>query len=47
MPQWSATSDAWAFAREGSFLEGEERMDVLVIDVWAKGMKEPVTLIQN
>jgi len=47
MPQWTATSDAWAFAREGSFREGEDRTDVLVIDFWAKGMKEPVTLIQK
>ncbi len=47
MPQWTATSDAWAFAREGSFREGQERTDVLVIDFWAKGMKEPVTLIQK
>jgi len=47
MPQWSASSDAWAFAREGSFRQGQDRTDVLVIDFWAKGMKEPLTLIQK
>ncbi len=47
MPQWTATSDAWAFAREGSVREGQDRTDVLIIDFWAKGMKEPVTLIQR
>jgi hypothetical protein len=47
MPEWSTTSEAWAFAREASFREGEDRTDVLVIDFWARGMKEPATLIQK
>lgn len=41
------SADAWAFAREGSFREGKEATDVIVVDFWARGMSAPVTLIQR
>ena len=43
----SDSAEAWAFAREGSFQEGKDQTDVLVIDFWAKGMSAPVTIIQR
>ena len=41
------TADAWAFAREGLLTEGNGKVEVLAVDFWAKGMKEPVTLFQR
>jgi hypothetical protein len=41
-------AEAWAFAREGawSMQEGGEAQDVLVVDFWAKGLLNPLTVIQ-
>ena len=41
-----ADADAWAFAREGQFKEGDKYVDVISIDVWAKGMAAPITFVQ-
>lgn len=37
----------WAFAREGLMPEGTGKVDVISVDVWAKGMEKPITLIQR
>ncbi len=39
-------ADAWAFAREGQFKEGDKYVDVISVDVWAKGMPAPITFVQ-
>jgi hypothetical protein len=41
-------AEAWAFAREGALRMqgGGESQDVLVVDFWAEGMLNPLTLIQ-
>jgi len=41
-------AEAWAFAREGALrMEANgEAQDVLVVDFWAEGMLNPLTLIQ-
>src|SRR6266480_299989 len=49
-PQMSKSSEAWAFAREGSMRSpatSTTTQDVLLVDFWARGMSEPVTLIQQ
>lgn len=38
--------DAWAFGREGSMTEGADKVDVLSVDAWAKGMTRPITFVQ-
>jgi hypothetical protein len=43
----SKSADAWAFVREGLMPEGGVKVDVLVVDFWAKGMSAPVTIIQR
>jgi len=43
----SATVDAWAFAREGLMPDGDSKADVLSVDVWARGMDTPVTIVQR
>lgn len=40
-------SDAWAFAREGLFPREGKKVDVLVVDCWAKGMSAPATFVQQ
>jgi hypothetical protein len=47
MQKAMATADAWAFARDGLFDRGEDKVDVLSVDLWAKGMLKPVTLVQQ
>ena len=44
----SATSAAWAFAREGAWraMGSEGAGDVLAIDIWAQGMTGVATLMQ-
>ena len=42
-----ASADAWAFAREGLMPHGGSKVDVLSVDLWAKGMDNPVTLVQR
>jgi hypothetical protein len=42
-----ADADAWAFAREGQFKEGDKYVDVISVDVWAKGMDAPMTFVQR
>ncbi len=37
---------AWAFAREGFTRKGNDKVDVLLIQVWAPGMTEPLFLSQ-
>jgi hypothetical protein len=39
--------DAWAFAREGLISEAGGKVDVITVDVWAKGMQRPISLIQK
>ena len=40
-------AEAWAFAREGALRqENGEAQDVLVIDFWAEGLPNPLTVIQ-
>ena len=46
-PEWTKTSDAWAFAREGLMPDGDSKVDVFVIDFWTKGMSKPATVIQR
>lgn len=41
-----ATVSAWALAREGQMNTSTGKVDVLVVDAWAKGMGEPITYIQ-
>jgi ribonucleotide monophosphatase NagD (HAD superfamily) len=46
----SRTADAWAFAREGALrvpATNPDTQDVLVIDLWAKGMVASATLVQR
>jgi len=46
--QMSASSDAWAFARENAMrapATSPTTQDVISVDFWARGMNEPVTLI--
>jgi hypothetical protein len=38
--------DAWAFAREGQFKDGDKYVDVISVDAWAKGMSSPITFVQ-
>lgn len=40
------SASAWALAREGQMNTGTGKIDVLVVDAWAKGMAEPMTYIQ-
>ena len=47
MAELTATADAWAFAREGLMPEAGGKVDVFSVDFWAKGMREPATLIQR
>ena len=42
-----ADTDAWAFAREGQFKEADKYIDVISVDVWAKGMSAPITFVQR
>jgi hypothetical protein len=39
--------DAWAFARENQFKEGDKYVDAISVDAWAKGMKAPITFVQR
>ena len=41
-----AAASSWAFAREGQMKTSTGQIDVLVVDAWEKGMKEPITYIQ-
>src|SRR6187551_2739418 len=43
--QQSALS-SWALAREGQFNGGSGSVDVLVIDVWAREMKDAMSFVQ-
>jgi len=47
MADVTSRSDAWAFAREGLFNRAGGKVDVLVVDLWAKGMSSPATVIQE
>jgi hypothetical protein len=47
MAEATKSADAWAFAREGLMPEGSTKIDVLVVDVWAKGMNAPIIVIQR
>ena len=45
-------ADCWAFAREGLLNENplrdrSETVDVISVDIWAKGSASPITLIQR
>jgi len=44
---WSAQSEAWAFARENVMREPSGSTDVISIDFWAVGMARPQTIIQH
>ena len=39
--------DAWAFVREGVISRGTGKEDVLSVDAWAKGMRQPITFVQE
>jgi hypothetical protein len=39
--------DAWAFVREGVLSRGTGKEDVLSVDAWAKGMRQPITFVQE
>jgi hypothetical protein len=39
--------DAWAFAREGQYKEGDKYVDVISVDAWAKGMTTPISFVQK
>jgi hypothetical protein len=39
--------DAWALAREGVMSKGTDKVDVLSVDAWAKGMGQPITFVQE
>jgi len=41
------TADAWAFAREGLMPRGGYKVDVLVVEFWARGMTQPALLLQQ
>jgi hypothetical protein len=47
MLKHQADADAWAFAREGQFKESDKYVDVISVDVWAKGMAAPITFVQR
>lgn len=47
MAKASAEVDAWAFAREGQFKEGDKYVDAISVDAWAKGMTAPITFVQR
>ena len=49
MKQMSAAADvdAWAFAREGQFKEGDKYVNVISVDAWAKGMTTPISFVQK
>lgn len=47
MVQLTGAVDAWAFARDGVFNEGTRSTDVITVDVWARGMKTPVSIVQR
>lgn len=47
MVEATKSADAWAFARDGLLPEGGKKVDVLLVDFWAKGMTAPVTLVQK
>jgi len=44
--QQQTAASAWALAREGQMNTSTGKVDVLVIDAWAKGMSEPIIYIQ-
>lgn len=41
------TADAWAFAREGLMPHDGHKVDVLVVEFWARGMAQPALLLQR
>jgi len=45
----SATNDAWAFAREGTYrlVDSDEVADVITVDFWSKGMPYVASLMQR
>ena len=43
----TSTSDAWAFARDGAIVEGGDRVDVLTVEFWGRGMNDPAVLLQK
>ena len=45
--EWSATSSAWAFARENVVREATGPIDVISVDFWAVGMPRPQTVMQR
>ena len=47
MQDATSTADAWAFARDGLYERGGQRVEVLSVDFWAKGMPKPITLVQE
>ena len=47
MANLGASVDAWAFAREGLLSDKRGKVDVLSIDIGAKGTSDRVTLIQQ
>lgn len=47
MAHLGASTDAWAFGRDGLFRESSGPVDALTIDFWARGMKSPASLIQR
>jgi hypothetical protein len=47
MDRLSAKVDAWAFAREGQFNEGNGYVDVISVDAWARGMMAPISFVQK
>jgi hypothetical protein len=47
MTDATARADAWAFAREGPFNREGQKVDMLVVDFWAKGMASPATIMQQ
>ncbi len=47
MASLSTDVDAWAFAREGLFDERADKVDVISVDIGAKGNVQRVTLFQR
>jgi hypothetical protein len=47
MKKLTGCVDAWAFARDGLFREGTGKTDVILVDLWARGMKSPITIVQR
>jgi hypothetical protein len=41
-----AEADAWAFAREGQFKDGDKYVDIISVNAWAKGMAAPITFVR-